>query len=724
MEFNLTKYVDPRHGVDNEGNTVIGPTRPNASINPGPDTARGTHSGYFSGQDIRGFSQIHASGTGYGKFGEFLLSPQIGLAWGFTDHDSAPADEAATCSEYRVTLSRYGIRCAVTPAEHACIYRFTYPASNDASLLVDMAHSIPLLARIVNENNGISTSDILLNIEAGEGTTVLSGSGTYIGGFGPVHRLHFYAVVSKQAKSFGVYDGCGIQEGVSSLDKPLLSSREESAGGYLRFDTAENEDIYVKIAVSFLSVEKAKTYLEKEIPGWDYEGVKAETVRLWNRELNKIRISGRNLTEEELTIFYTSLYHTMMMPRDRTGDIPGFKEDTPMIDDHYAAWDTWRTVYSMYALIKPELMTKTVNSFIARYEKSGFVRDSFIGGGEMYRQQGGDNVDNIIADAYCKGIEGVDWKKAYAVAKNHADNFRSGWYTDDAPVADPNGPYQTYGYIPDDYKLPGTDFGAMACSYTLEMVYNDFCTATLAKDLGTKEDYEKYLNRSNNWTKLWNPEAKYKDFRGFIAPRTSVGTFIDTDFGKLCGSWVKHYYEATGYNYSFFVPHDPAQLIEKCGGDDEFLRRLTYGIDTRLVDYANEPAFLSVYLSAHTSKPWVLTDLVAKVRALFSLEGPPGNDDSGAMGSWYIFSSVGFFPNAGQNFYYLTSPWYDNTVITLGNGKQIVIKAHDLTPENRYIQSVTINGKRHRSTMFTHDMIKDGAVIEFRMGAEPVNYAL
>ena len=144
----------------------------------------------------------------------------------------------------------------------------------------------------------------------------------------------------------------------------------------------------------------------------------------------------------------------------------------------------------------------------------------------------------------------------------------------------------------------------------------------------------------------------------------------------------------------------------------------------RLVDYANEPAFLSVYLAAHTAKPYVLTDLIAKVRALFSLEGPPGNDDSGAMGSWYIFSSVGFFPNAGQNFYYLTSPWYDNTVLTMGNGKEIVNKAYDLSPENRYIQSVTINGKRHRSTMFTHDMIKDGAVIEFHMGSEPVNYTL
>lgn len=722
--LDLTRYVDPRQGVDNEGNTVIGPNRPNGSANPGPDTAHGGHSGYFSGQDIRGFSQIHASGTGYGKYGEFLISPQIGLNCSLTGHDSPGEDEIATCCEYAVTLSRYKIRCCVTSTEHCAIYRFVYPASDDASLLLDMAHSVPLLCGITQTKDGTSVSDVELRIAVDQGgNTLFSGSGTYYGGFGPKHRLHFYAEVRKSAKTVGIYDGDGIREGETELLRTKHRSPEESMGGYMRFSTEENEEICLKIAVSFTGVEKAKYWLAREIPRWDYDGVKEESRRLWNRELNKIQISRKDLTEDELKIFYTSFFHTMCMPRDRTDDIPGFEPGTPMIDDHYAAWDTWRTVYPLYILIKPDMVTKTIASFIARKEKNGFVRDSYVGGGEMHMTQGGDDVDNIIADAYVKGVPGVDWAQAYLVAKNHADNYRLGWYTDDKPLPNPDAPYYQYGYIPDDCRIPGTDFGPMSCSYTLEQAYNDFCTATLARDFGSREDYETYLRRSGNWRNIWNPDAVCGEFRGFINPRNADGSWVKYDPAFLCGSWVPHFYEATGYNYSFFVPHAPAELIEKCGGEDAFIRRLIYGMERELVDYGNEPAFLAAYLAAHTHKPWVVSDMVQQVRSKFSLAGPPGNDDSGAMGSWYIFSSVGFFPNAGQDFYYLTSPHYDHTVIHLGNGKQIEIRAENLSAENKYIQSVKINGNPHYSTMFKHEQIANGGTIEFVMGSEPVNYA-
>lgn len=172
------------------------------------------------------------------------------------------------------------------------------------------------------------------------------------------------------------------------------------------------------------------------------------------------------------------------------------------------------------------------------------------------------------------------------------------------------------------------------------------------------------------------------------------------------------------------MPHDVPTLIEKCGGEDAFIRRLVHGIETGLVDYGNEPAFLASYLFAYTRKPWLITDSIDKLRDLFTMDGPPGNDDSGAMSSWYIFSSVGFFPNAGQNLYYLTSPRYDHTVITLPGGKEITIRANGLSPENRYIQAVRINGQRWHSTMFTHELIREGAVIEFDMGSQAVDYTV
>ena len=346
MLTDLSRYVDLRYGVENDGNTVIGPQRPNASVNPAPDTQGGRHSGYFTGNDIRGFSQVHASGTGYGKYGQFLLSPQIGLDTSFTGHDSAVEEERISCCEYSVLLKRYGIRCVVTPAEHASIYRFTYPASGDASLLIDLAHSVPLLANIVNSESGISASKVALHMEINvEGYPVFSGSGVYAGGFGGAHPLHFYAVVKKQPAVIGTYDGDGLHEGETGFAKNNLRSKDESVGGFMRFDTAENEDVYVKIGVSFTNIEKAKMWLEKEIPGWDYEAAREETKVLWNRELHKIRISGEHVTDADRMKHYTAIYHAMCMPRDRSGDIPGHADDVPMIDDHYAGWDTWRTLY-------------------------------------------------------------------------------------------------------------------------------------------------------------------------------------------------------------------------------------------------------------------------------------------------------------------------------------------------------------------------------------------
>jgi len=723
MTTDLTCYVNLRYGVDNEGNTVIGPQRPNASVNPAPDTKGGQHSGYFTGNDIRGFSQIHASGTGYGKYGQFLLSPQIGLDTSFTGHDSAAEDERTSCCEYSVLLKRYGIRCAVTPAEHASIYRFTYPASKDASLLIDLVHSVPLLANIVNTESGISASKVVLHTEINaESYPVFSGSGVYEGGFGGAHGLHFYAVVKKHPAVIGTYDADGLHESETGFAKETLRSKDESVGGFMRFETEENEDVYVKIGVSFTSIEKAKLWLEKEIPDWDYEAIREETRALWNTELHKIQISGEHVTDADKMKHYTAIYHAMCMPRDRSGDIPGYGDDVPMIDDHYAIWDTWRTLYPLYTLIKPDMVTKTVNSFIARHARTDYVRDTFVAGVDMNPQQGGDDVDNIICDAYVKGMSGIDWDKAYQVVKNHADNYRIGWYSYAQPVADAHAPYYRLGYIPDDHAIPGTEYGQMACSYTLEQAYNDHCAATMAKDLGSKEDYEAYTQRSRNWQNLWNPDAKYKEFTGFICPRNSDGTWVEIDPGQHWGSWVKHFYEATSYNYSFFVPHDVPTLIEKCGGEDAFIRRLTHGIETGLVDYGNEPAFLASYLFAYTKKPWLITDSIDKLRDLFTMDGPPGNDDSGAMSSWYIFSSVGFFPNAGQNLYFLTSPRYDETVIKMPEGKEIVIRANNLSKENRYIQAVRINGQEWHSTMFTHEMIRDGAVIEFDMGSTAVDY--
>lgn len=258
---------------------------------------------------------------------------------------------------------------------------------------------------------------------------------------GGAHGLHFYAVVKKQPAILGTYDADGLHEGKCGFAKDTLRSRDESMGGFMRFETAENEDVYVKIGVSFTSIEKAKLWLDKEIPRLGLRGHPRRNQSPVEQGIAKKQISGEHVTKVDKMKHYTAIYHAMCMPRDRSGDIPGYGDDVPMIDDHYAIWDTWRTLYPLYTLIKPDMVTKTGNSFIARHAKTDYVRDTYVAGVDMHPQQGGDDIDNVICDAYVKGVSGVDWDKAYQVVKNHANNYRIGWYSYAPTVADPNGPY-------------------------------------------------------------------------------------------------------------------------------------------------------------------------------------------------------------------------------------------------------------------------------------------
>ena len=720
-EQDLAKYINMSIGSvsDNGSNTVYGPQRPNASVNPSPDTnPQNGCTGYKADGQIRGFSQIHVSGTGVGKYGQFLVSPQVGLSTRLDGHDSDKANESSACDEYKVSLTRYGIDVAFTPAEHSTIYKLTYPEHEQASLVIDLAHNI----------TDVNATDVECQIEAVGDQTVITGSGYYDGGQGPGfypggwgegHSLYFYAVVDRAADKAGVYDASGIKPGATALGPVNVSDRMAGMGAYMTFASKPEEEVMLKIGVSFKSVEQAKSWLEDEIPGWDYQGVKEETRRQWNHELNKIVIS-EDVSETDKQLFYTAIYHSHVMPRDRTGDFAVYG-DADMIDDHLALWDTWRTLYPLYSITNPDLVAKTVNSFVARAEVNGSVRDSFVAGKEMPAQQGGDDVDNVIAEAFAKGIEGIDWDKAYEVLKLNADEHRLDWQGLDQTTPG-DSQYKSLGY------MPGDDPSAVStCAYQLEYAYNDYLAAQVAKGMGDMESYEKWLKRSENWKNIWNPDMENNGYTGFAWPKAADGSWITDssmrDPTSWQGSWSRYFYEGSSWNYSFFVPHDPETLIEMMGGEDVFCERLTLGLNRGWVDFSNEPAFLAPYLFSYTSQPYRTTDAVAQLRTRFNLNGVPGNDDSGAMSSWYIFSSIGFFPNAGQNLYYFTSPWYPETTINLDNGKTLKLIAHDLSEENRYIQSITVNGQPYRSTMFTHELITAGGVIEYQMGSTPVDYA-
>ncbi len=696
-------YVDPFIGTDGGwSNTTVGPQLPNGSVNPGPDTPNGSHDGYDYQSDIIGFSQLHVNGAGYGKYGQFLISPQMGLDVTPEGHTSPKSNEKAKAYEYGVTLTKYDIDVRFTPEHHSTIYEFTFPQSsepNQATLLFDIAHNVPqYIAQI-----GGTAKNLSATVSITDTGTVVSGKGTFSGGFGDgEYTVHYYCEINQPAVAYGTFLDQRIMNGQDSI---FIASADTPAGVYLQFDSRTENKVMAKVGISFKSIEQAEKWLTEEIPDWNYIAVKQQAINLWNDRLSKIRVKSED--KEALTIFYTCLFRSQLMPRDRTNDYAVYK-DAPMWDDHYATWDTFRTVYPLNILIYPEMVTETIQSYLTRFAANGMVHDTFVAGQETWTEQGGNNIDNIIAEAYVKGVQGIDWEQAYALLKYNAENERHGWQGWEKPNAlDSNmASYQNNGYIP---------AGIMSCSYTLEYAYNDYCTAQVAKGLGKTEDYQKYLERSHQWTHLFNPDLESDGFKGFIAPRQTDGRFVPIDPKQQWGSWNQYFYEGNSWTYSFFMPHDIEKLIALCGGKDPFEARLKYGLEQDLIDFGNEPAFLSPFLFAYTDHPELISEYTRRLMQRYTLSAYPGNDDAGTMSAWYIFASLGFFPNAGQDIYYLLAPSFEECAVTLANGKEIILRVKNFSPENTRIASISINGQPYDSYIIHHAQIAEGALIEFTM---------
>lgn len=704
-EMQAVDCVDNFIGVrDKNSSCVLGPQLPNGSINPSPQTSPGAINwdmdGYIMGQPIRGFGQLHVSGTGWGKYGQVFISPQVGLAVGENEHDSPKKNEIAKPYEYSVLLSRYGIQTDFTPSLHAAMYRFTFPKTSDAHLLIDVSHNISDIASALKGeflDGSIEFTDI--------NNTELKGYGNYNGGFANArpYKIFFCIRLSKSPANIGTWNNGKINKDQNS-EKSI--QKNDRIGAFLQFNTKDKEEVYLKVAVSLKSIEQATAWLDSEIPDWNYEKLKNKAKAIWNTELEKVTVAGG--TDKEKRIFYSALYHTSVMPRNRTNDMIGFDENEAAWDDHFAAWDTWRTLYPLKVLTNPEMVSSTINSFIARLKKNGKVKDAYVAGIDMIGEQGGNNIDNIIADAYVKGVKGVDWNEAYKVITHQAENERNG-----IDKADTGKMYKSLGWIP---------AGKMNCSVTLEYSYNDFCASQMAKNLGTESEYQKYLKRSNQWINLWNPEAESDGFKGFIIPKNLNNDFITIDLKKNWGSWKEYFYEGSSWTYSYFVPHQFEKLVDISGGKELFAKKLQYAFDHNLIDYGNEPAFLAVHTFHYADRSDLASFYIRRLmKQRFTEEGYSENDDSGAMSSWYVFSSIGFFPNAGQNIYYLIGGSFPKATITLGNGKILTITSKNASDKNIYIQSCKINGKTWDKFWFTHQDIENGGTIEFVMGDTPIN---
>jgi len=706
--------VNPNIGVlgNGEGSVVIGPTLPHGSIHPSPDTAAGGQAGYRNDQPIRGFSQLHASGTGWGKYGNLLLSPQIGLAVAPDAHDSPKADEKAECYAYRVRLSRYNIVTELSPAQHAAIYRFTFPASDQAHLMLDLGQQIPGQLGTQLGDGKVVDSEIHLDPKDGS----FSGSSRYSGGFGGgEYTVYFYGQIKQHAVSFGTWNNAAIQSNATS---GRWMKEGDRVGAWWRFSTRTGAPVLLKIGVSLRSIERARNYVTSEIPAWDYDLVRASARQAWNDALGSIAVTGGDETQR--TIFYTALYHAQIMPRDRTGEFERFPSDQPMWDDFYATWDIWRTKFPLMLWIDPAMVRGSISSFHARLQVDGQVRDAFVAGyggpgreavqttftGSSGAQpdQGGNDADNIIADAYVKGLRGVDWEKAYEVLKFDADQERQGNFVEGA----------------EDYRRQGwIRSGIMSVSDTLEYAYNDYAIAQVASGLGKTEDAQRYLARAGQWQHLFNPSIESDGYKGFVMPRDQDGQWPPFDPKQYPGSWKNYFYEANSWTYSLFVPHQVNRLIELMGGPEIFAKRLDHANSVPLIDFFNEPGFLAPTLFHYAGRPDLSSKWMHRFADRYTLRGYPGDDDSGAMSSYYVWVSMGIFPMAGQDIYFLSGPLYDSITVHRPEDGQLTITR---TGKGEYIASATINGKPLDQAWVHHREISGDTVLAFTMSVEPTDW--
>ncbi len=708
----FASQVDPLLGVSGGGSVFPGPAVPFGIIKPGPDMValdgNDANAGWNEGGNILGFSQTHVSGTGGGaKYGNVLVTPTTD-AISRLDAQSPSVDEKASAGFYAVRLKRYGVGVEITATRRAAIYRFNYPSGTPANLLFDAGHCLRS-SFASGEAQSLRSAEIHI-----VSSTEVSGSTSVTGGWNKqsnTYTVYFYAVMDTPAITFGTWLNGKQMAGAKSAQ----GKADSSVGAWFSFGERKADPVLMKIGISFISAEQARRNLMSEIPGFGFDAVHAAAVAAWDKALSAVELKGE--TPEQAKMFYTAIYHAMLMPTDRTGENPLWNSSEPYYDDFYAIWDTFRTSGPLLTIIAPRRESDIVRALVDIYRHEGWLPDA-RSGNYTGRTQGGSNADFLITDAFMKGLKGVDWNTALSAEIHDAeippeDNLREGR----GGLND----WHKLGYV----SVEGSD---RTGSVDMEYAADDFEIALLAKGLGQLDIYKKYLERSGNWNKLWDASLTEDGFSGFIRPRHRDGSWL-TPFTAMdeCTWGGSTFYEGNSWTYSFFVPQDVASLIDMAGGPQTFVRRLDafFAVPGRY-DVGNEPGFLAPYLYIWAGRPDKTDEHVRAIIAKSyhaGLSGLPGNDDSGAMSSWYAFGQMGIFPNAGQDVYLIGSPAYPKTILHLADGKNFVIEARNLAPDRIYVTAATLNNKTLDRAWLRHSEIAAGGRLVLTMASAPTRWA-
>lgn len=710
-----TEHADPLFGVGSA--TSAGPTLPAGSIHPCPETLEKDCGGYTRNQPIVGFGSAYLSGTGGKKsYGNYLIAPMVGAMTLSSEERAAfavPGSEIARCYEYRVELEN-GIRAKITPAHDSAIYEFTYPAGKEASLLIDVARKLDLEESLLDGCVCVDPS-----------AKTVYGGGCYTGNWSKLDWNMFFALqFDGDFTEIGTFCGEDFQKMEGTEPVTMSIDAPQRLGAYVKFGSS-GKTVRVKIAISFVSAQRALEHLEVQIPDFDYSAVCAAARDCWRQTLGVIELQTDDAAL--LRRFYTAMYHMNIQPRDRTADHGTW-------DDFHTVWDSWKTVFPMYTLLYPNKMSAIVESFLQRAQTNEelgngiVIADEYATGQEFLAGQGGNDIDNVIVDAYLKGIalKNYDWQDAYKVLLRSAMQMRTPEYVEKG-YATANA--QTVSGLPYSWRCK-------PAAATMGFAFNDRAIATMAKELGTAQEQALFERRSRNWQNVWNMENISEGFAGFPQNPNDDGTF-EEGFDAH-GGYNKHFYEATAWDASYINYNDVDGLIEIMGGPEEFTRRLVWACEHSVnyfnddhgaegyLNFTNEPSFHIPWMFCHESikRPDLAAKVIDGIIERFSQKDDyPGDEDNGGMSSYYVFLMCGFFPYSTTEKYYLHGTRVEKITFRLGNGKDFVVTGENVGQGNIYVQSATWQGKPLNDCSLTHSQILQGGQLHFVMGDQPSDWA-
>ncbi|WP_036140064.1 GH92 family glycosyl hydrolase [Luteibacter sp. 9135] len=743
----ILRYVDVFVGTGGHGHTYPGATRPFGMVQLSPDTNNAQwdgSSGYHQGDgSIMGFSHTHLSGTGAADMLDFLVMPSMGpvlLQPGDRDFDgvnyvsrfdaakrgngkpekgyrsgvkgyrSHYTGEQAHPGYYRAKLTRFDILAELTATLRAGMHRYTFGKDGDAHVLLDMAHgytdAMDQPARV---------SDVQLSVVGND--TLVGGRRVWQWASGRV--IYFAMKLSRPATHVTLYDND------KALPAGTATAKGDNLKAALHFDKASSAPLLVKVGISGVDIDGAMRNLDSEMPGWDFDGIRAAAEAEWIQELSKITIESGS--DKIKRTFYSSLYHTMLAPTvfsDADGRYRGMDKAVHTLPDGrhnystYSLWDTYRAEHPLFTLYQSERVPDLVDGLVRLAVESP-------SGAPVWPLQGIETVCMIgyhsavvVAEAQAKGFKGIDYEKAWPVFRRRAmqDDYFGLPY------------YRKLGFVPSDKE-------AEAASKTLEYAYDDWAVAHMAEALGHTDDAALLRKRSQNYAHVFDKDMQ------FVRPRAEDGTWVQP-FDPIAIGHSKRwrdFTESNAWQATFLNQHDVYNYMTLFGGSQAFETKLDalFNADPTLpadappdiagmvgqYAFGNEPGHHMPYLYAYTGAHYKTQ---ARVRMLLETmylpepDGLPGNEDCGQMSAWYVMSAMGLYAvDPVSTHYVFGSPLLDRAEVQVGGGRTLVIEAKDNGPGRPYIQSVTWNGQPWTKSWIAHKDLEAGGTLAFVMGDQP-----